>query len=85
MPPQWSWAQKTPPQGYKTPQNKPIVTNMINHNGWQKYQVTPQNNAISYISELKKEDFKQWIVRVGKTFEFYDRSDQSYQLPKKSG
>ena len=29
---------------------------MTNHNGWQKFQATPQNKAISYISEHKKED-----------------------------
>ena len=27
----------------------------------------------------------QPIVRVGKTSDFYDRPDQSYQLPKESG
>ena len=38
-----------------------------------------------YILEPTKKDNLQPIARVGKTLEFYDRPDQSYQLPKESG
>ena len=45
----------------------------------------PKDKAISYISELKRGITNALIVQVGKTNEFYDCADQSYQLPKESG
>ena len=51
----------------------------------KKHRSEHEMRKFLYILESTKKDNQRPIVRVGKTLEFYDRPDQSYQLPKESG